>query len=606
MSHITRDKLRGLLPVSLALIGLLFTLKALTAHSAACHSPPPPPSAPQERLWAAAGLNEAWYIVNGYTDAPPPSASPPSGPSDSAATFHGSARPEELPRALARSITTDTPRLILDPQTVLLAAYADQPTLVSATVSISNSGSGTLSWTAQLAPGGSFTPTLVPTSGLQGEALTLLVDSALVSPGPGTLDLTYTRRITVTATPSHTLDNPQLLTVCLHIVDGYPTHLPLVAKMGKSPGALTEVRALWVTRYDWTSAYGPEGPADIDRIVANVAGAGFNIIFFQVRSYGEAFYTPGLEPWSARLNGDGTLGQDPGWDPLARLIEQAHARGIETHAYVNVYPAWLGTAEPLEDTTPPHVYWTWSDAYNDDWRQWHQTEGPMALNDGYLWASPGVDGVQDHLVAIVSDIVARYEVDGVHLDRARYASSPYSYDPLSNAAAGDAKTPDRDQWQRDRVNDLVGQIYTAIREIRPGTRLSAAVWFCYHADGCGYDLSSGYADYYQDSLGWLSTGTIDAIAPMLYGWSGFEDLEIWRDVMLQFQSAHAGRHVYPGISGDFDDFAQIAARIQAAREAGTAGHAIFSYGALDRHGYWDDLAAGPYAQPATPGLMRDR
>jgi uncharacterized lipoprotein YddW (UPF0748 family) len=111
-------------------------------------------------------------------------------------------------------------------------------------------------------------------------------------------------------------------------------------------------------------------------------------------------------------------------------------------------------------------------------------------------------------------------------------------------------------------------------------------------------LSSGYADYYQDALGWLSSGIIDAIAPMLYGWAGFEDIEVWRDVMLQFQDANAGRHVYPGISADFDDFDEIAARIQAARTAGTAGHAIFSYGAIEAHGYWEDFIAGPYAQPA--------
>ena len=111
-------------------------------------------------------------------------------------------------------------------------------------------------------------------------------------------------------------------------------------------------------------------------------------------------------------------------------------------------------------------------------------------------------------------------------------------------------------------------------------------------------MSSGYADYYQDALGWLSSGVVDAIAPMLYGWAGFEDLEVWRDVMLQFQDANAGRHVYPGISADFDDFGAIAARIQAARAAGTAGHAVFSYGAIEAHGYWDDFVAGPYAQPA--------
>jgi uncharacterized lipoprotein YddW (UPF0748 family) len=147
------------------------------------------------------------------------------------------------------------------------------------------------------------------------------------------------------------------------------------------------------------------------------------------------------------------------------------------------------------------------------------------------------------------------------------------------------------------VTDLVRQTQAAIQAIRPGTRLSAAVWFCYYEDGCGYNLSSGYADYYQDSLGWLAEGIIDGIAPMLYEWAGFDDLATWQAVMLQFQNANAGRDVYPGIGGDFDDFGQIADRIQAARQAGTAGHAIFSYGAIDAHGYWDDLANGPYADP---------
>jgi hypothetical protein len=87
---------------------------------------------------------------------------------------------------------------------------------------------------------------------------------------------------------------------------------------------------------------------------------------------------------------------------------------------------------------------------------------------------------------------------------------------------------------------------------------------------------------------------------MLYEWQGFNDLGTWRTVMLQFQVANAGRHVYPGISGDFDNFSAIAARIQAARDAGAAGHAIFSYGAIDTRGYWDDFASGPYAPSAAP------
>jgi uncharacterized lipoprotein YddW (UPF0748 family) len=280
------------------------------------------------------------------------------------------------------------------------------------------------------------------------------------------------------------------------------------------------------------------------------------------------------------------------------MIQKAHARGIQVHAYVNMYPTWLDNTPPSQTATPQHPYWRWSSVHGEyNWRQWHKDTGPMSLRDDYyLWASPGVDEVRDHIVAVVSDIVSRYSVDGVHLDLVRYANSPYSYDPISNAAI-ESVHADRGDWQRDRITGLVSRIYSAIGQIRPGTRLSAAVWFCYR-DGCGYGLSSGYNHYYQDSLGWLAAGVMDGVAPMLYGWSGFQNLTVWRDVMLQFQNNNAGRHIYPGIDGGFTNFADIASRIQAARDAGAAGHAIFSYGKANDYGYWDDFANGPYAQPA--------
>jgi uncharacterized lipoprotein YddW (UPF0748 family) len=630
------------------------------------------------------------------------------------------------------SDTTDVPYLIVEPTAVTLRVYADRSALVSGTVSVRNIGGDSLDWTAELAPGGGFTPTLVPTAGVQGISLTLAVDSA---PYQGEIwPLTLTRRITVTAMPSTTLASPQIVTATL-LVDPHVPHLWLETNdvlfnaSALSPGVYTrtvqikntggysltwgaqasgvglvprvdptagvqdgvihisvdthgypsttalytghvvvtaswdhdilrpvldapqviqvrlqtqeqlaympymirdepptptptptatptptptptptatptpdvgaEVRAIWVHRYDWTSAIRSESPEDIDEIAAKVAGAGFNTIYLQVRANGDAYYTPGLEPWSSRLNDANILGQNPGWDPLARLIEQAHARGVQVHAYINVFPAWLGTAPPLESAQPQHVFWKWWGQYGAfDWRQWHQTYGAMNLNTGYLWASPGVDGVRDHVVAVASDLLSRYHLDGLHLDLVRYANNPYSYDPISNLVAGSQKSFERDDWQRGRVTDLVSRVYNVLRDVRPQARLSAAVWFCYAPDGCGYGLSSGYDDYYQDSLGWLAQGVIDGIAPMLYEWQGFDNLEIWRDVMLQFQRANAGRHVYPGISGDFSNFSEIANRIQAARDAGAAGHAIFSYGGVDTRGYWDDFASGPYSQPA--------
>ncbi len=393
-------------------------------------------------------------------------------------------------------------------------------------------------------------------------------------------------------------------------------YLPLVAQDLAQP--TTEVRALWITRYDWTAPGRTPTPGDLDAIVDKAAGAGFNTLFFQVRAAGDAYYTPGLEPWAARLHAgpvSETLGVDPGWDPLSRILETAHAAGLEVHAYVNVYPAWqsppnasYGDLWP-PSTTPPQMFdrFTYSPTHPQHpggyslgwtWRQYDADLMPMPLAWGqYLWASPGVDQVQEHVAAVVRDIVTRYPVDGVHLDLVRYAGREYSHDPSSEAAAGTLIGEARAQWQRDRVTALVRHITAETRALRPEILVSAAVW-PYYRNNLGLNTSSGYDDYYQDSQGWIETGAVDAIAPMLYGNGNSipDDLENWRTLTADFLTGGSGGQVYPGIAGYYDDFSAIAQRIALARELEAPGHAIFSYSALDSRDYWDDLAAGPYAR----------
>ena len=194
-------------------------------------------------------------------------------------------------------------------------------------------------------------------------------------------------------------------------------------------------------------------------MVATVADAGFNTIFFQVRAAGDAYYAPGLEPWASRLTNSAvatqTLGARSWLGPAYADVDYvAHAAGLEVHAYVNVYPAWLpppnaqfGALAPPA-TTPPQMFdrFTYGPDYaahpgelglGYTWRQYSAPDAPMPLAWGhYLWASPGVDAVQAHIEAVVRDLVTRYPVDGIHLDLVRYAGRDYSRDPFSEAATG--------------------------------------------------------------------------------------------------------------------------------------------------------------------------
>ncbi len=378
------------------------------------------------------------------------------------------------------------------------------------------------------------------------------------------------------------------------------------------PSGNVEFRGLWVTRFDWTLLAGSGQRSDVDRIVDEAADAGFNAILFQVRGEADAYYKPGLEPWSARLGG---LGVDPGWDPLQRMINRAHGYGMQVHAYFNVYPVWTCGAPPAAHVIPRPLYHQLIDVHGitPDGKphglQW-STSNSVVCGD-YRLGSPASIFLDEHMMAVASDIVSRYDVDGLHLDRVRYGGGATSCDPVSEARSGvrcftapPAGYSSYQDWQRAQVNGTVNRFYSTL--FGPGGQgggvadkanfmLSAAVWPYYE---------SGRNTYYQDSRAWIAGGYIDALMPMLYG-SFDTSPEVWRDYAAGFQAANAGRYVIPGLHGNVyagqrGTFADIELRIEAARQLGTAGHAIFSYSYLSDAGFFDELRAGPYAAPAVP------
>jgi uncharacterized lipoprotein YddW (UPF0748 family) len=370
------------------------------------------------------------------------------------------------------------------------------------------------------------------------------------------------------------------------------------------PGHMVEFRGLWVTRFDWMTSGRPATPATVDRIVDDAAYAGFNALLFQVRGEADAYYASSIEPWGARLTG--TLGQNPGWDPLAYMISRAHARGLQVHAYINVYPVWLGE-NPPPITQPLHLYYLLAQQHGmtgdrNNGLQWDTNNNVIKGAGVYQRATPASLFVDDHLMAVTHDLISRYDLDGIHLDHARYAGGATSCDPVSEQRSGVRCFTSPPQgyasygdWQRAQINGTISKFYRSLftdPAWAAGRRvnLSAAVWFYYDV---------GRNTYYQDSKAWLRDGYIDTIMPMLYG-SFDTSVSVWAGLAEGFQRDNAGRFVFPGIAGTFSDFNNIAGRIEASRSLGTQGHAIFSYGGLADRGYFDDLANGPYRIPAVP------
>jgi uncharacterized lipoprotein YddW (UPF0748 family) len=346
---------------------------------------------------------------------------------------------------------------------------------------------------------------------------------------------------------------------------------------------LEEMRGIWITRWTYVSA------SDVEAMMADVAAAGFNSVFFQVRGSFDAFYRSDLEPWSPLLTG--TVGEDPGWDPLAVAVEAGHAQGLDVHAYINVFPFWRGSAPPAE-SDPRHAYLD-----HPAWLVADSSGVPMALNSSYVFASPGNPDVQAHIAAVAADISGAYDVDGVHLDYIRYPGAGYSHDAVSDArfaSAGDGLT--WAEWQREQVLSTVAGVSDAVE-----VPVTAAVWGVYENRWGWSGVSQGNLDYYQDSRAFLSEGLLDATIPMIY-WPVAEapgDRLDFRTLVADHVSGAAGRHVYAGFGGESVTTDQALDCVRAAREEGAWGVVLFDYSlfAADLHRFRDEVFQDDAAPP---------
>lgn len=328
-----------------------------------------------------------------------------------------------------------------------------------------------------------------------------------------------------------------------------------------------EHRGIWVTRWDYTTE------TQVRQIIACVAAAGFNHIYFQVRGQGDAYYESSIEPWGKTLTG--TLGEDPGWDPLAVALDEAHKHDVTLHAWINVFAGWQGTTAPPR-VEPRH----WLEAHPE----WQVRKADGAPGDpkrlGYTFMAPGNPYVREHIVNVVRDLLQRYDVPGLHLDYVRYPGAEFGSEFLTarGAASVAALGVQREDYLRAQVTTLVREVRATLDEVRPGAVLSAAVYGVYR-NLEGWDATEAFGDCYQDSVAWAREGLVDVILPMMY-WprEATASRPPYFDQALNSYLEWLPRgKVYPGIKHDYDITGEFEAQVALTRERKTGGFAVFSF-----------------------------
>jgi uncharacterized lipoprotein YddW (UPF0748 family) len=372
--------------------------------------------------------------------------------------------------------------------------------------------------------------------------------------------------------------------------DGAPAAQPgsaLVPRAG-------EVRALWVVRTTLTSAQ------SIHAMIREAEAAGFNTLMVQVRGRGDAFYQSTREPRAESL-----AGEAPDFDPLALVLEEAHARGMSVHAWVNTFLVWGSGALPLDRghlvrarpdllAVPRALTRSLKDVPPQDPRYVNALLRNARANartvEG-LYASPSHPEVQEWVLGVWKELVERYPVDGMHFDYVRYPAGDYDYSvatlgafraramqslpaervaALDQAALGEPLAWTRslpEQWdafRRDAVTSVVRRVAGEVRALRPGLIVSAAVV---------PDPAEAARLRFQDWPTWMSEGLLDVVAPMAYT----TDNRIFRQQLRAAVEAAGSSRVWAGIGAWQNTFEETLAKIGIAREVGASGLSLFSY-----------------------------
>ncbi len=369
------------------------------------------------------------------------------------------------------------------------------------------------------------------------------------------------------------------------------------------PPPAREFRAAWiatVANIDWPSKPGlpvAQQQAELISLLDRAAQLHFNAVFFQVRSVSDAFYASAIEPWSEYLTGIQGRAPEPFYDPLAFAVTEAHKRGLELHAWFNPFRA----AHPLakSPSAPNHITRLLPELvrhYGDQ-----------------TWLDPGEPPVQARALAVMLDVVKRYDVDGVVIDDYFYP------DPQKDAMGLERNFPDdaswkrygaatglsRADWRRDNINRFIFKLSQSIKAAKPWVQFGVSPFGIWRPKNPpqikGMDA---YDKLYADSRKWLADGWVDYLAPQLY-WAAAPPPQSFPVLLDWWRAQNAkGRHVWPALAdwkaGTNFTITEIPQQIQLTRQRNDPGAVHFHLrSVLDNAA----LAAALRAQYAVPMLV---
>ena len=295
---------------------------------------------------------------------------------------------------------------------------------------------------------------------------------------------------------------------------------------GKTQQSNEPMRGIWlatVSRLDWPPVNSVNISSPAIRInkqkealtakLDNLKQLGINTVFFQVKPDGTALWDSKILPWSDTLTGK--IGENPGYDPLQFMLDEAHKRGMKVHAWFNPYRVTTNT----KPSTVAELNRTLSQQPASIFvlhRDWIRTSSDRFVLD------PGIPEARDWITSVVAEVVAKYPVDGVQFDDYFYTETPGSTlnDNQTWRQYGQQYASKAD-WRRHNTQQLIEQVSRTIKQLKPDVEFGvspAGVWRNRSHDPLGSDTrgAAAYDESYADTRLWVQQGLLDYIAPQLY------------------------------------------------------------------------------------------
>ena len=375
---------------------------------------------------------------------------------------------------------------------------------------------------------------------------------------------------------------------------------PSAAQDAGSSPANEEFRAFWVDAFN----PGIYTPAQVEALVADASALGANALFVQLSRRFDCFCNNALYPRT-----DANIAPAP-YDPLAAVIEEAHAAGIQVHAWINATTLWNLATPP---SSPDHAFNQHGPTADgrDRWLAKRADGAELIGNNAYI--DPGHPDAVDYVVAGVTSVIENYDVDGVNFDYIRYpdfnsttTQSDWGYNEVAlarfQAATGRTDVPEPtdaewSDWRRDQVTNLVRKLYLASYEADPSVAVSFnTVTYAFGPQTYGsWEQTRPYAEVMQDWRDWMREGIVDLNVPMNYKRNWLDDQAQmnaeWNEVIADWQY---DRHAIVGSALYLNEIEDTVEQIRQALAPTAAGNEVVGW-----TGY-------SYANPSLTGLGQPR